>query len=91
MNATNKVGVHNLPINLQCIKEDLITTDIINQLDIADGLKELLISKNFTLNMLLDTPVSELAEILGIDNYIASVIRYTARKIVKDQYNGDRH
>jgi hypothetical protein len=90
MNATNKVGVHDLPIDLQYIKEDLITTDTINQLDIADGLKELLISKNITLNMLLDTPVSELAKTLGIDNYIASVIRYAARKVVMDQYGGDR-
>lgn len=91
MNTADKVAIHDLPIDLQCIKEDLITTDSINQLDIADGLKELLISKSFTLKLLLDTPVSELAKILGIDNYIASVIRYTARKIVKDQYNGDRH
>lgn len=90
MNATNKVGVYDLPIDLQYIKEDLITTDTINQLDIADGLKELLISKNITLNMLLDTPVSELAKTLGIDNYIASVIRYSARKDVMDQYGGDR-
>lgn len=82
MNATNKVGVHILPI----IKEDLITTDIINQLDIADGLKELLISKNFTLNMLLDTPISELAEI-GIDNYIVALFVIQQGK----SYNGDRH
>jgi hypothetical protein len=75
MNATNKVRVHDLPIDLQCIKEDTI-----NQLDIADGLKELLIIKNITINMLLDTPVSELAKILDIDNYIARVIRYAARK-----------
>jgi len=80
MNATNKVRVHDLPIDLQCIKEDLISTDTINQLDIADGLKELLIIKNITINMLLDTPVSELAKILDIDNYIARVIRYAARK-----------
>ncbi|MGA9154718.1 MAG: hypothetical protein WBZ36_29395 [Candidatus Nitrosopolaris sp.] len=35
MNTTNEVDVHDLPIDLQCIKEDLITTDSINQLDIA--------------------------------------------------------
>jgi hypothetical protein len=40
--------------------------------------------------MLLDTPVSEISQILGIDNYIASVIRYAARRVVKDQYSGDR-
>ena len=84
MNTADKVAIHDLPVDLQCIKEDPIATDSINQLDKADELKELLISKSFTLNMLLDTPVSELAKILGIDNYIASVIRYAARKVVKD-------
>jgi hypothetical protein len=81
MDATNKVDIHNLPIDLQCIKEDLITTDTINELDIADGLKELLVSKSFTLKLLLDTPVSTLAKILGIDNYVASIIHGTARKV----------
>jgi hypothetical protein len=90
MDTADEVAIHGLQIDLQCIKEELITTDSINQLDIADGLKELLISKNFTLNMLLDTPVSEISQILGIDNYIASVIRYAARRVVKDQYSGDK-
>ena len=81
MNTTNKVGVHDLSIDLQYIKEDLITTDTINQLDIADGLKELLISKSFNLKLLLNTPVSGLAKMLGIDNYVASIIHGTARKV----------
>jgi hypothetical protein len=81
MNTTNKVDVHDLPIDLQCIKEDLITTDSINQLDIADGLKELLIRNRFTLKLLLDTQVSGLAKILGIDNYVASIIHHAARKV----------
>jgi hypothetical protein len=42
--AENKVDVHYSQSALQSIKEKLIATDIINQLDIADGLKELLIS-----------------------------------------------
>jgi len=81
MNTTNKVGVHDLSIDLQCIKEDLITTDTINQLDIADGLKELLISKSLNLKLLLNTPVSGLAKMLGIDNYVASIIHHAARKV----------
>jgi hypothetical protein len=81
MNTTNKVGVHDLSIDLQCIKEDLITTDTINQLDIADGLKELLISKSFNLKLLINTPVSGLAKMLGIDNYVASIIHHAARKV----------
>jgi len=85
MNTTNKVGVHDLSIDLQCIKEDLITTDTINQLDIADGLKELLISKSFTLRLLLDTPVSGLAKILCIDNYVASIIYDAVKKVVRHE------
>jgi len=81
MNTTNKVGVHDLSIDLQCIKEDLITTDTINQLELADGLKELLISKSFNLKLLLNTPVSGLAKMLGIDNYVASIIHHAARKV----------
>jgi hypothetical protein len=81
MNTTKEVGVQDLPIDLQCIKEDLITTDSINQLDIADGLKELLIRNRFTLKLLLDTQVSGLAKILGIDNYVASIIHHAARKV----------
>ncbi len=48
--AENKVNVHYSPSALQSIKEKLITIDLINQLDIADGLKELLISNGFTLS-----------------------------------------
>ena len=88
MDTTNKVDIHDLPIDLQCIKEDLITTDSINQLDIADGLKELLISKSFTLKLLLDTSISGLAKDLGIDSYVASIIHGAVRKVVNDQQSG---
>jgi hypothetical protein len=57
-------------------------TDLINQLDIADGLKELVISKSFTVKMLLDTPVSGLAKILCIDNYVASIIHDAVKKVI---------
>jgi hypothetical protein len=87
MNTTKEVDVHDLAIDLQCIKEELETTDSINQLDIADGLKELLIRNRFTLKLLLDTPVSGLAKILSIDNYVANIISHAVRKVVKDQYS----
>jgi hypothetical protein len=66
---------------LSRIKEKPIT-DLINQLDIAEGLKELLISKSFTLKMLVDTPVSGLAKILCIDNYVASIIHDAVKKVI---------
>ena len=46
----------------------------INSLEIADGLKELLIKYGFTLEELLTMPTSDLAEFLGIDLYIAKII-----------------
>ena len=58
----------------------------INSLDIADGLKELLIKYGFTLEALSNMPSSELAESLGIDQYIAKIICSAARKLSDDNY-----
>ena len=52
----------------------------INSLEIADGLKKLLIKYGFTLEELLTMPASDLAEFLGIDLYIAKIICTAARK-----------
>jgi hypothetical protein len=52
----------------------------INSLDIADGLKELLIKYGFTLEVLLNTSSSEIAEFLGIDQHVAEIICTAARK-----------
>ena len=81
--AKNGVDLHYSRSALQSIKEKLIAADIINQLDIADGLKELLISNGFTLWSLLKTSTSELAKILGIDEYIAKLVHDAAKKITK--------
>ena len=53
----------------------------INSLNIADGLKELLIKYGFTLEDLLHIPAFELAEFLGIDLYVAKIICGAARKL----------
>ena len=57
----------------------------INSLDIADGLKELLIKYEFTLVALSNMP-SSVAESLGIDQYIAKIICSAARKLSDDNY-----
>jgi hypothetical protein len=54
---------------------------IINSLDIADGLKELLIKYRYTLQELSNISSSELAEFLGIDLYVAKIICTAARKL----------
>ncbi len=84
---SSKVDVDCLPIDLQWIKEDLIKTDLINQLDIAYGLKQLLINNTFTLESLRNTSVSELAKILGIDDYVASLINNAVRRLVDQHAN----
>jgi hypothetical protein len=84
--AKNKVDVHYSQSVLQSIKEKLIAADMINQLDVADALKELLISNGFTLRLLLKTSAPELAKILGIDEYIAKLVRDAAKKIIKDRH-----
>ena len=56
-------------------------------LDIADGLKELLIKYRFTLKELLSIPASELAEFLGTDLYVAKIICGAARKLSNYNYH----
>jgi dsDNA-binding SOS-regulon protein len=60
-----------------------------NSLDIADGLKELLIKNGFTLEVLLNTSSSEIAEFLGIDKYVAEIICTAAKK--SSNHYGEYH
>src|ERR671931_2922681 len=48
--------------------------NIINQLDIAEGLKEILLIHGFNLESLLIMRPHDLAEMLGIDEYVAKII-----------------
>jgi hypothetical protein len=59
---------------LSGIKEKLVVTDLINQLDVADGLKELLMGSGFTLKSLLNASASDFANMLGIDEYVAKLV-----------------
>jgi hypothetical protein len=52
----------------------------INQIDIADGLKDSLIEHGFDLETLLDTKLENTAEILCIDLYVAKLIHIAAMK-----------
>ena len=74
---------HASPSVLSGIKEKIIVTDLINQLDIADGLKELLLSRSFTPKSLLNASVSDLAKILGIDEYVARLVSDAVKKAIK--------
>jgi hypothetical protein len=61
----------------------------INSLDIADGLKELLIKNGFTLEGILNKSSSEIAEFLGIDKYVAEIICTAAKK--SSNHYGEYH
>jgi len=77
------IDEHVAPSVLSAIKEKLIVTDLINQLDIADGLKELLRNSSFTPKSLLNASVSDLAKILGIDEYVAKLVSDAVNKAIK--------
>ena len=68
---------------LSGIKEKLEVTDLINQLDIADGLKELLLSSSLTLKSLPSASVSDLAKTLGIDEHVAKLVSDAVNKAIK--------
>ena len=52
----------------------------VKELEIADGLKELLIDYGFTRRRILKLQLSDLASILGIDDYIAKIICNAAKR-----------
>jgi excinuclease UvrABC nuclease subunit len=74
---------HVAPSVLNGIREKLEVTDFINQLDIADGLKELLLSSSFSLKSLQNASVSDLAKTLGIDEHVAKLVSDALNKAIK--------
>lgn len=52
----------------------------VKELKLADGLKELLMDYGFTSRRILKMPSSDLASILGIDDYIAKIICNAAKR-----------
>jgi hypothetical protein len=56
---------------------------MINHLDIAEGLKNMLISQGFNLESLLIMQPPDLAGMLGIDEYVAKIIISAAHNIKK--------
>lgn len=53
----------------------------IESLDIADGLKECLVTNGFTMDLLKNMPSTDLAIILGIDPDVAKLIK---REVAND-------
>jgi hypothetical protein len=62
------------------MQENLMSAEI-DQLDIAAGLKELLVSKGFTnSDEIIKIDADELASIFGIDPNVAKLVRFAAKK-----------
>jgi hypothetical protein len=59
------------------ITDDNIS-NIINELDIADGLRHILISHRFTVEVLLNISPTNVAAMLGIDRHVADMIQKAA-------------
>jgi DNA integrity scanning protein DisA with diadenylate cyclase activity len=81
--AEDGVDEHVPPSVLHGMKEELLIRDLINRMEIADGLKGLLISSGFTVKSLLNTSASDLAKILGIDEYVAKLLTDAINKAIK--------
>jgi len=85
MSAATEDGIDEYvpPSVLSGIKEELLGRDLINRMEIANGLKELLISSGFTVKSLLNTSASDFAKILGIDEYVAKLLTDAINKAIK--------
>ena len=82
--AQDDIDEYDSPSVLSGIKQKLVLTDLINQLDIADGLKRLLMISDFTIESLLNTSASDFAKILGIDEYVAKLLVDAINKATKN-------
>ena len=80
--AEDDMDEHVPPV-LSGIKEKLLVTDLVNQMEIADELKELLICNGFTVKSLLNTSPSDFAMILGIDEYVGKLLSDAVNKTIK--------
>ena len=60
--------------------QSIIKYTDVKELEIADGLKELLIEHGFTRRRIMKLQSADLASILGIDDYVAKIICKAAKR-----------
>jgi hypothetical protein len=73
---TNNFVTESVSIAMQRIFE----TPDIRDLDLADGLKELLQAKHYDLSFLLQSDAATVADELGIEKYVAQIIIDAAKR-----------
>lgn len=79
----SETNIFNDPVTLNHQSRIAKTIDPIleiDQIDVADGLKDSLMEYGFNLETLLNTTHERTAEILGIDLYVAKLIHDAAKK-----------
>ncbi|MGA9153120.1 MAG: hypothetical protein WBZ36_21290 [Candidatus Nitrosopolaris sp.] len=59
--------------------------EIINQLDIPTGLKDLLINRGFTIEQLVNMKSNDIARDLNIDEDVARLIGVAVKKYVEER------
>ena len=59
-------------------------SDGVQELDIADGIKQLLTDADFTIESIIDLGYQEVSETLHIDPYVGKLIVEAAQDIVQD-------
>ena len=60
------------------------STDWVQELDIADGLKELLIDSDFTIESVIGLGYKEVSEMLHIDPYVGKLIVQAAQGAMQE-------
>jgi hypothetical protein len=73
--------LHNLTESQNIEEHDDDNGNTINNLDIAEGLKDMLVSNGIKLESLLIVQPPALSEMLGIDEYVAKIIISAAHDI----------
>ena len=65
-------------------KITFVMKNTIQELEIPEGLKELLIRSGFTFDSIISSDVDHLASSLGIERDVAKIILEAAKKLKKD-------
>jgi hypothetical protein len=71
------------------MKTHSTVNDWVQQLDIADGLKQLLIDADFTIESVIGLGYREVSEILHIDPYIGKLIVEAAQGVMQTKDNNN--
>jgi hypothetical protein len=67
------------------MKPDSRVDDWVQELDIADGLKQLMIDADLTIESVTGLDYLEVGEVLHIDSYVGKLIVEAAQKVIQER------